>query len=416
MPVEVHNVLYSYPVYLPEIDYMIFLDVSSNELNKKILSEFSAYSGLRSAKELIFQAKLYNFNKENRAVTWGNIQSYVFEKKLRDLYQCFYYLVNFSLRITPSIILGNKLISPNRWALLSTETHTRIFSTKVSLNVFPVYIEKEALKNIKKRQVFLPLPMTLYEIKATALEFFPTGNIHILNIPLHFVDHPSREFILSEIEGSGEYYIVYAFSFLDVNTSGNNKMINIVENIMPLYPIDILLGLSVMYMESQEIGKLIWRINFNRANVERIRRVLSKRSASIYLHGAWIDLISSKFYPFFNIEENGTHLSVRAINPGFLAHMFRRIFFEKGHEDNIFLLKKLQELFSMLEEYNEIQQKKGNASIVELLGYKRQFEEKYRKKYGKGVWNLLVRASSIVRIREYVLRKYRDIILQHTRR
>lgn len=408
IPVEVHSLLYSYPVYLPEIDYMILLDISSERLNQKILSEFSSYSGLKSVQETtkVFVATLYNANDSNRAVTWGNIQNYEFSKKHKNLYTSFYYLVQLSLRITPSTIVGHNIFSPNRWAMLTTETKNNIFSTMTTLNVFPVYITKEALERVKETREFLPLPLTLYKVEATALEFLPNGTIHLLDIPLYFVESPSED-IIFQFEGNGEYYLVHTFSFIDAKFSQRSgTSIHLVENIMPLYPVDILLGLVTKYINKKSLNKLIWKLDISESSLSRIRKILAKHSSSISPTGSWIDAISSEFYPYFNITETDNKIRIDFINPGALIYFFRWALFNERNPKYLEVLIYPNELFKVIEEYEKIQQKKDQGSLLELMDLKKEFE----RKYGKDIWHLLNRAHSITRIRKKVLEGYKSLV------
>lgn len=258
--------LYTIPVYLPELGFLLALDMSSEHLARKLYDETKEFDGI-IPKDKILYCKVYNFQRDhNRVVSWGTIKSLSLSETLLNLY-VINLLNDFS--ITPSIIQGRQIISPHRWFFISSEGLFK-FESFLNYNLGITYIERENVKLKRKRKVWINFPVELYEIKSGFIFFHPSGFIkHIKSIPLHFTEDPSEIEFFAE---RGDYFLCSLISLNDYLTSYKGlgyrvNCINIVESLSELVfsPLQILPFLFPFSLRGEgEINKLIFSFNIRK--------------------------------------------------------------------------------------------------------------------------------------------------------
>lgn len=233
-PIIVRKYLGTYPVYLPEVGYLLSLDVTSHRLVKKLYNETRDFESFYSDNKMICSS-LYNFDKKtNRVVTWGNFRT----KYVPDNYYKLYIsnILNDFL-ITPSFIKNSSLISPNRWFKLESNTKY-FFKANVNYNVGLMYINRDALITSKRIRVWLNNPLDLYEIKVGFIKLFNDGTVKYKSLRIHFIDEPTEN---KELLDVNDYFIAFLVSFNNYETNYykynyKNKFfnLNLVESLSPM--------------------------------------------------------------------------------------------------------------------------------------------------------------------------------------
>jgi len=156
---EVISKTYSFPVYLPELGFLLSLDMTSINLAREFYDETREYEGIMS-KGKIFLCKMHNYREEwNRFVSWGSIEPINLSDSVFKLYRAS--LIN-DFHLSPSLIIEtrveNVVVSPHRWfRISSTTTDMYTFEAIVNYNFGVFYLEKEKLSrgSVREKKVWL---------------------------------------------------------------------------------------------------------------------------------------------------------------------------------------------------------------------------------------------------------------------
>ena len=150
----------TYPIYLPEVGYLLSLETISPELSKKFYEETKEYDRFYSDEKVI-RSSIHNFKQElNRIVSWGHFCSH---KLPSEYYKLYISNLTNDFLFMPSIVKRFGLISPNRWFRLDSREYYS-FKATVNYNVGLVYLDKDSLKKARKITLWLNSPIDVYEV------------------------------------------------------------------------------------------------------------------------------------------------------------------------------------------------------------------------------------------------------------
>ena len=359
----------TFPVYLPELGYLMSLDISSINLLRRFYQDTSDFESFVSEEEgRILVSYLHNRNQNtNRFVSYGNIRMFVIsDEKLYNLY-----LINIlnDLLTTPSTIRNRKIISPNRWYLIESRIPLGIsFRATVNYNVCILFIKRETIENTKEVKVWLNNKIRLWQANAGFISISRDGRVGYHRTIIHFPDDPSElsEVIRSDGE-QGQYFIALLVSFNDYTTNyrgfsykhGYSYNINIVDKLIPLVftPYDLGLMLFPVFIEPDNLSnELIYTYSIPRHMFDKIVRRLSKFSHKLDpgIVSMFYEILS-KTNIFVKVEENRYEntYDVSIINPLLLPFLLKEIYLYNDRDKKQvldILLEDTDTAFTMLKE------------------------------------------------------------------
>jgi len=395
--IEIRQRFGIYPVYIPELGYLLALEIVSPKLSKifyELTSDFDSFY----SEDKVICAKIHNFNKDtNRFVTYGNYKSLKLDKEYYRLYIT--NLIN-DLLCTPSIINGSTLISPNRWYVLES-THPKLnihVRADINYNIGIIFLTKDGLKRYRKYNIWLNSKTNIFEVPAGFITFTKEGKVLYKKIFVHFLEEP----IDIEIKNDkGEYFICYIWSLNDYQTNyskfktGNKININIIENLSLLVysPYELIPFIFPDIVESSKFNNLIIEFEIKKEVINRIINRLSKFSSyqNQDLIKAFEETIEDK-KKLFRISENEDKLTVEIVNPSIIPFLIKDFVSNKSPEKIRFLKKLVFEPEKAFEELKLTQNK--SSSDIE--------------------WAKLKGFGKISRIRNEIYKQYLEIWRQAT--
>lgn len=403
--IEITKGLFLLPIYLPEICFLLSLDITSKNLAK------SLYQQIINVKDEVVLSALYNYSdSENRVVSWGNVSSHRLPDDVLSRYQA---NVTYDLLITPSIVTSreivlpngttiapskrNRLISPNRWF----HTYYNNFQAVVSYNVNVVYLKRErlqqTLQQAKKRRIWVSFPLSIYEVEADAILFDADGRVKAKPVDLHFDSDcwdPACDIskILEQIEGEGDYFICSTISFI------NDKIaVNIVDTLKPLVfsEYEILPFLFPLKVDPASLNSLLYRFTVEKSVYSRILSRLQKFSKqSPQLAGAFNTIIKQN--NTFEINENQEDFIVSLVNPAVVPFVVKKAL--KISNTNRPLAKTYFDLIS------------GNTD--QFISKIEQLEQKFRTGPSKD-YLAIYGIDSLLSLRSTIMNKFIDLYKQN---
>ena len=395
---------HAFPVYLPELGVLVSLDVTSQDLAEWFYKEAIEYEGIISRGK-VFSCTVHNFQpRENRMVSWGTVKSFelddvILELYVRNLLNDFY--------ITPSIVVGDAILSPHRWLIIPSESQHLQPDTLVSYNFGIVYIEKEELygKTIIRKARVGSRPMRIYQVTGKFVYFQPDGFVSAKRVPLHFtVDPREPENLKISIEDKGDYFLCFAISFISrltprdgVSTGGDN--INIVESLTELVysPYEILPPLFPLTADKHALSNLVYRFDVKKSVYKEICSRLTKfgppqRRELIEQFDAF-----AREQGLLSVTEQADSYRVELVNPAVVPFLIRRLASGRGEVRQILeeprMLEKMKQLDEILQEYRRGQRLHATSllplsGIGEVLdrraGVLRKYAETYTRIFASG--------------------------------
>lgn len=382
---EVAPRLYTIPVYLPELGFLLALDMSSEHLARRLYDETKEFNGIMP-KNRIFYCRIHNFQRDhNRVVSWGTIKPLILSESLLRLY-----IINLlnDFSITPSIVQRGQIISPHRWFFISSEGLFK-FESFLNYNLGIIYIDRKNVELKRKRKIWINFPIEVYEVKSGFVLFHPSGFIkYIKPIPLHFTEDPSKIEFFTE---RGDYFLCSLISLNNYLTSYKGfdfrlSCINIVESLSELVfsPLQILPFLFPFSLrEENELNKLVFSFSIRKEIFHIFYNRLIKFSGP--QNPSFIDFYEdflSKWNKLLILTEDEDSYYIKMVNPSIVPFLLKKL-----HEDEVSKWEK-GHIIKLLEEPNILERienlKRENwIDFLPLRGVKRplSLRAKILKKY-----------------------------------
>jgi hypothetical protein len=329
-PIQVLSRMYSYPVYIPEICGLLALDVISPQLARSIADLTGDFEGFYSENKVIC-SKLYNYdNKINRAVSRGQYTTFTLGDGEYDLYIT--NLINDFL-ITPSIVVGQGLYSPNRWFHIESEEFRSpiMFRANINFNVGLLYLEKEELKRTREISFWANGPIHIFEVRGGLVKLSENGFVDFKKVRVHFTSDPSQ--IQEEITNKGEYFRCFMISFNDYKTNykkfpyEESFNINLVESLSELVhsPYDILPCLFPYNVNNVSLDSLIynWEIKRNIFTTvcERFAKFSPEQSKELIDN---YDGLMAEKNKLLEITPSKEAFHMKVVNPSVVPFLFKK--------------------------------------------------------------------------------------------
>lgn len=388
--------LYSYPIYLPEIGYLLSLDISSKRLSKKFLDETKDYESFYSENS-IMHSRIYNYNKEsNRGVSWGQ---YAKLKLSEDIYQLYITNLVNDLLSTPSIVQRFGLFSPNRWFHIESQDGF-FFKGTVNYNVGVMYLKAEDFFTLRKFKVWINSELPVYEIKTSFITFSENGHVNCIpNIRVHFLEDPSDKETFSNLsEIKGDYFISYLVSFNNYQSNYKSQNIpkklnlNFIENLTGLVytPYEIfplLFPKLIKYINNT--SSLVFNISLRKqifnSIIHRLMKFGPQQDSTLIESFIKIFEKQNKLLRIYEDEHNN-NFYIKFVNPAVIPFIMKKLWSNKKNEvisllinDNI--LNKLEELDMLLRNNKNDYKLQPIAGIQRFLKIRSAMLLQYSKIY-----------------------------------
>jgi len=358
----------TYPIYLPEIGYMLSMETVSPALSKRFYKETKEYERFYSDEKIIF-SKIYNFNKElNRIVSWGHFSSFRIPSKYYKLYIS--NLTNDFL-FMPSIVRKFGLISPNRWFRLDSRD-LYYFSAIINYNVGIVYLERRLLEKAKKTSIWVNSPLDVYETQAGFIKLNDEGKVFYKDrIFIHFLNDPLEEL---KFGAEKDYFICFLVSLNEYETSypkfvhKNRKFnINLIENLTDIIysPYEIIPFLFPSILNSIDTNKLVFNFSIKKSCINSIIKRMTKFASEqhINLIKTYDQLFETRNKLFKIEEKNENEFNVKLINPTVIPFLIRN--YKINNERHA---KSLLESPNIIEDLEDIEKSSYSFKWIPLRG------------------------------------------------
>lgn len=361
----------TYPIYLPEIGYLLSLETISPDLAKRFYEETKEYDKFYSDEKIICSS-IYNFNQElNRIVSWGHFCSY---KIPTDYYKMYISNLTNDFLFTPSIVKNFGLISPNRWFKLDSRAYYS-FKATVNYNVGIIYLDKNSFSKARKITLWINSPLDVYEVQAGFIKLCKDGRVQYQDrIFVHFLNDPSESDEM-RFSKDKDYFTCFLLSLNEYETNypkfryRNKKFnINLIENLTDIIysPYEIIPFLFPDILKSVDITKLVFNFSVNKncfkSIIGRMMKFASEQHPDLIKS---FEQIFENQNKLFKIIDNKDEFNIKIINPAVIPFLMK-IF----TSDNKTYAKKLLDNPRIMEELEEIENESSSSfKWIPLMGF-----------------------------------------------
>ncbi|MEM4141037.1 MAG: hypothetical protein QXG36_08025 [Nitrososphaeria archaeon] len=385
--IEILPKIYAFPVLLPEIGVLTSLDVTSEQLAKKIYESVSKDFESLISSDKIFISNIYNFDpKKNRIVSWGTMKTFnvdfnIYQLYLRNLFT--------DLLLTPSIITKEKIFSPNRWFYATSESYSK-FQANINYNICVLYLEKDKLQIKKKKKIWLNYPLELYEIKAGVVIFQPDGYLRYYEpVFIYLTSEPSE--IINIASDKGDYFLTSLISLNDyattyINSDIKQGCLNIVDTLseIVLSPWEIFPLLFPFLANKQKLSSLIFEFEVKENTFSTLKKRLMKFGAeqNPEIIRAYEELIKKENRAMEIIKTENIYV-VKIVNPTLIPYLIKKVYDPNIEEINKIYPKELLNASDFLRKIKIIEeQNKGitRTSSNRSTFYKMEYFLKNRER------------------------------------